>query len=135
MPLDQRFPLGGVLHIGLMCAGVMMTRVVDMRAHLATLPPFLRQLFWVYYGFIGLCLAAFSTMTIAFADTLASGGALARAVCGFLAVFWTLRLIAGAFVFDLRPYLTTGSRRFGYHALNVVFAYLPIVYAVAALRR
>jgi len=50
-------------------------------------------------------------------------------------VFWTLRLIAGAFVFDLRPYLTTGSRRFGYHALNVVFAYLPIVYAVAALRR
>ena len=133
--LPSMLRIAGVLHIGLMCAGVMMTRVVDMRAHLATLPPFLRQLFWVYYGFIGLCLAAFSTMTIAFADTLAGGGALARAVCGFLAVFWTLRLIAGAFVFDLRPYLTTGSRRFGYHALNVVFAYLPIVYAVAALRR
>jgi hypothetical protein len=124
--------IAGVLHLGLMGAGLLMPRVVGMRAHLATLPPFIRQLFWVYYCFIALCLVSFSIITIAFAETLAAGGGLARALCAFFAVFWTLRLIAGTFVFDMRPYLTSRSRRLGYHAINIVFAYLPIIYALAA---
>jgi hypothetical protein len=124
--------IAGVLHLGLMCAGLLMPRVVGMRGHLATLPPFIRQLFWVYYSFIALCLVSFSLITIVFADTLAAGGNLARALCTFFAVFWTLRLITGTFVFDMRPYLTSSYRRFGYHAINIVFAYLPVVYALAA---
>lgn len=130
--LTLALQIAGLLHLGLMCAGLMMPRVVGMRAHLATLPPFIRQLFWVYYSFIALCLVSFCTITIAFADTLAAGGSLARALCAFFAVFWTVRLIAGTFVFDMRPYLTSNLRRLGYHAINLVFAYLPIVYAWAA---
>ena len=124
--------IAGVLHLGLMCAGLLMPRVVNMRQHLATLPPFIRQLFWVYYSFIALCLASFCVITIAFADTLASGSNLARALCAFFAIFWTVRLFAATFVFDMKPYLTDGYRRLGYHAINIVFAYLPIVYAWAA---
>jgi len=127
--------IAGVLHLGLMCAGLLMPRVVGMRAHLQSLPPFIRQLFWVYYTFIALCLVSFSTITIVFADTLAAGGGLARAICAFFAVFWTVRLLAATFVFDMTPYLTTTARRVGYHAINIVFAYLPIVYAMAAARR
>ena len=126
--------IAGVLHLGLMCAGLLMPRVVGMRGHLAALPPFIRQLFWVYYSFIALCLVSFSIITIAFADTLAAGGNLARALCAFFALFWTLRLIAGTLVFDMRPYLTSSYRRLGYHAINIVFAYLPIIYALAASR-
>lgn len=124
--------IAGVLHLGLMCAGLLMPRVVNMRSHLANLPPFIRQLFWVYYSFIALCLASFCVITIAFADTLAAGGNLASALCAFFAVFWTVRLFAATFVFDMRPYLTNSYRRLGYHAINIVFAYLPIVYALAA---
>ena len=124
--------IAGVLHLGLMGAGLLMPQVVRMRWHLATLPPFIRQLFWVYYSFIALCLVSFSVITIAFAGTLAGGGDLARALCAFFALFWTLRLIAATFVFDMRPYLTNGYRRLGYHALNIVFAYLPVVYVLAA---
>jgi len=127
--------IAGVLHLGLMCAGLLMPRAVGMRAHLQSLPPFIRQLFWVYYTFIALCLVSFSTITIVFADTLAAGGGLARAICAFFAVFWTVRLLAATFVFDMTPYLTTTARRVGYHAINIVFAYLPIVYAMAAARR
>ena len=107
--------VAAVLHVGLMCAGLLMPQVVGMRAHLEVVPPFIRQLFWVYYTFIGLSLLAFSAITFAFADTLAAGSGLARALCTFLAVFWTVRLIAATFVFDMRPYLTTGARRLGYH--------------------
>jgi hypothetical protein len=130
--LTVMLQVAGVLHLGLMCAGLLMPQVVGIRSHLATMPPFIRQLFWVYYSFIALCLVGFSIITIAFADTLAAGSGLARALCAFFAVFWTVRLIAATFVFDMRPYLTNGYRRFGYHALNIVFAYLPIVYTLAA---
>jgi hypothetical protein len=132
MTLALALRIAGVLHLGLMCAGLLMPRVVGMRDHLQGLPPFIRQLFWVYYTFIALCLVSFSAITIVFADTLAAGGGLARAVCAFFAVFWTVRLLAATFVFDMRPYLTTTARRVGYQALNVVFVYLPVVYAVAA---
>ena len=136
MALNLRLLLqvAGVLHLGLMCAGLLMPRVVDMRAHLAALPPFIRQLFWVYYSFIGLCLVSFSVITIVFADTLAAGGNLARALCVFFGAFWTLRLIVATCVFDMRPYLTNRVRRLGYHATNIVFAYLPVVYVLAAVR-
>jgi hypothetical protein len=130
--LSLLLQIAGVMHLGLMAAGLLMPKVVSMRVHLAALPTFIRQLFWVYYTFIALCLVSFSLITLVFADALAAGGGLARALCAFFAVFWTLRLIVATFVFDMRPYLTTGYRRLGYHATNVVFAYLPVVYLLAA---
>ncbi len=130
--LTLALQIAGLLHLGLLCAGAMMPAVVGMRSHLTTLPPFIRQLFWVYYLFIGLCLVSFGTISVTLAPALAAGGNLARGFCLFLAAFWTLRLIAATFVFDMRPYLTNNFRRLGYHAINLVFAYLPIVYAWAA---
>lgn len=130
--LTLTLQFAGMLHLGLMCAGLLMPRVVNLRAHLAPLPPFIRQLFWVYYSFIALCLASFCAITITFAGALAAGGPLARALCLFFAVFWTVRLFVGTFVFDMRPYLTNVWRRLGYRAINLVFAYLPLVYAWAA---
>ena len=78
--------------------------------------------------------SSFCIITLTFADTLAAGSPLARALCVFFAVFWTVRLIAGTFIFDMRPYLTNAWRRTGYHAINIVFAYLPVVYAWAAIQ-
>ena len=124
--------IAGVLHLGLICAGALMPQAVNLRANLANLPTFIRKLFWVYYTFIGLCLVSFGLITIAFADVLAAGDGLARAMCAFLAAFWTVRLVAATFIFDVRPYLTNALWRLGYHATNVVFIYLPIVYGWAA---
>jgi hypothetical protein len=124
--------IAGMLHLGLMCAGALMPRAVNLRANIAPLPPFIRRLFWVYYSFIGLCLASFGLITVVFAQTLAAGGGLARAICIFLALFWTIRLIAAAFVLDVSPYLKNSFWRAGYHATNIAFAYLPVVYAWAA---
>jgi FtsH-binding integral membrane protein len=132
LDLTLALEIAGALHLGLICAGALMPGVVGMRSHLITLPPFIRRLFWVYYSFIGLCLVSFGAITVALAPTLAAGGTLARALCTFLAAFWTLRLVAATFIFDMRPYLTDAYRRIGYHAINVVFVYLPIVYAWAA---
>jgi hypothetical protein len=124
--------IAAIMHLGLLSAGLMMPGVVDLRTHLAALPEFIRRLFWVYYSFIGLCLVSFGCLTFGLAGTLAGGSILARALCVFFAAFWTLRLIAATFVFDMSPYLTNRYRRLGYHAINIVFAYLPVVYLLAA---
>lgn len=124
--------LAALTHFGLLAAGLLMPRTVGLPAHLATLPPFIRQLFWTYYTFIGLCLVSFGLGTFLLAEELAAGTALARAVCGFLAVFWTIRLFVAYFVFDLRPYVTTGWHRVGLWLANAVFALLPFIYAWAA---
>ncbi len=124
--------IAGVMHLGLLCAGGLMPRVVNLREHLRPLPKFIRRLFWIYYSFIALCLVSFGSLTWIFAPTLASHTPLARAICLFLTAFWTLRLIAATFVFDLRPYLANHFLMAGYHATNVVFVYLPVVYAMAA---
>ena len=124
--------IAAILHLGLLSAGFMMPRVVNLRAYLALLPIFIRRLFWVYYSFIGLCLLSFGSLTFALAGTLAGGSILARSLCVFFAAFWMLRLIAATFIFDLSPYLTNAHRRLGYHAINIVFIYLPLVYLLAA---
>jgi hypothetical protein len=130
--LPLALQIAGILHLGLLCAGAFMPRAVNLRTHIATLPVFIRHLFWVYYTFIALCLVSFGLVTVVFAETLSAGGGLARALCAFLAVFWTLRLIVATFVFDVRPYLTNSIWRAGYHATNIVFIYLPVVYAWTA---
>jgi len=130
--LIRLLQLAGISHGGLLCAGLMMPGAVQLRAHLTNLPPFIRQLFWVYYTFIGFCLISFGTLTLVLAPALAAGTLLARVVCCFLAGFWTLRLIAATFVFDLKPYLTSTRRRLGYCAANTVFVGLPVIYLLAA---
>ena len=79
--------LASLSYLGLLAAGILMPGVVGLRRHLFALPTFIRQLFWVYYAFIGLSLICFGLGTFFLAEHLASGTPLARAVCGFLALF------------------------------------------------
>lgn len=124
--------LAGLLHLGLMWAGATMPRTVGLRTHLATLPPFIRSLFWVYYSFIGLMLFSFGLMTWVYAPEMAAGEPVARGLCWFLTAFWALRMGVATFVFDVRPYLSTGLLRLGYHLTNLVFGLLVVVYAWVA---
>ncbi len=123
--------IAAVLHVVLLCAGASMPKAVNLRAHLATLPPFIRRLVFVYFSFIGLMLVGFGCLTFFFAGAMAAGEPLARALCLLFTAFWTLRLVAAAFIFDVRPYLTNRFYRLGHQAINLVFLYLVAVYALA----
>lgn len=131
--LTQLLQFAGVLHLGLIWAGATMPRAVNLRAHLAGLPPLIRKLFFVYYAFVGLSMLGFGTLTFLFAPAMAAGEPVARALCGLMLVYWTARLIVAAFVFDVRPYLTNVFFRVGNVVLHAAFIYLVIVYAVVVL--
>lgn len=133
MKLEPALKLAALAHFGLIAAGALMPRATGLWKECARLSAFGRTLFRVYYAFIGLCLFSFGIGSWVFAGELASGAPLARAMCGFLAAFWTVRLIA-ALLLDVRPYLVNGWWRFGYTLTNVVFTTLPLIYAWGAVR-
>ena len=134
MKLEFAFKLCAVVHLGLIAAGALMPLATGLWSETKRLSPFAGRLFRVYYAFIGLCLFSFGLASWVFAAELASGTGFARAVCAFLAAFWTIRLVA-AFLLDVRPYLVNGWWRLGYGVTNVVFSLLPFVYAWGALPR
>lgn len=125
--------VGGLLHFVVLIASALTPRVLDWRANLAALHPFLRRLFWVYGCFIVLVIVSFGVLTLFHADELASGGSLSRSVCAMIALFWLARLGVQFFVFDARPFLTTTFLRLGYHGLTLLFIALVFIYGCAAL--
>jgi len=125
--------IGGVLHFVILIASALAPRVLDWRANLAALHPFLRRLFWVYGCFIVLVIISFGALTLANADELVSGAPLPRSVCAIIAMFWLARLAVQFFVFDARPFLTTAFLRLGYHGLTLLFTALVFIYGSAAL--
>jgi hypothetical protein len=133
MTLELAFKFAALAHLGLIAAGALMPRATGLWTDCVKLTPFARTLFRVYYAFIGLCLFAFGVGSWIFADELASGTPLARALCAFLAAFWTLRWVA-ALLLDVTPYLVNGWWKTGYAATNVVFCILPFLYAWSAMQ-
>ena len=125
--------IGGLLHFVILIASGLTPRVLDWRANLAALHPFLRRLFWVYGCFIVLVIISFGALTLVNADELLSGTSLSRSICAIIATFWLARLAVQFFVFDARPFLTTTFLRLGYHGLTLLFTALVFIYGCAAL--
>ena len=125
--------IGGWLHFCLLPAGMLVPFELNFRRELAKVDPLLRQLVWVYYVFIALSIIGFGVVSISFSGALTDATPLARAVCGFIALFWTTRLAIQFFVFDAKPHLRTRLLRFGYNALTLIFAYHAVVYGLVAL--
>ena len=123
----------GLAHFGILIASALAPRVLNWRGALSTLPPILRQLFWVYGAFIVMTIIGFGTLTLAFAPAFAAGVPLARGLSAFIAIFWAARLFVQLAIFDLKPYLTAPWLRWGSHALTLVFAYQAVIYGAAAL--
>ena len=126
--------LASLTCLGLIAAGLLMPKVTGLWTDAKKMSPFAQGLFRTYYAFIGLCLVSFGLGSWIFAAELASGTILARAVCVFLALFWTVRLAAAIWILDVKPYLTDNWRKVGYQLTNIVFGSLPFLYAWLALR-
>jgi hypothetical protein len=133
MRFEHLILFGGVCHFGILFASALVPRVLDWRKELRHLSPLSRHLVWTHGAFIVLVIVGFGATSLLHARELAGGAALARTFCGFIAVFWLARLFIQFFVFDAKPYLNGPLLKLGYHGLTVVFVYLGLVYAWAAV--
>ena len=130
--LEIMILIGGLLHFAILSAGAVVPRMLNFRGELAKVNTMLRQLVWVYGVFIMLTLMSFGVISVLNAGVLAAGTTLARSFCGFVALFWTIRLVIQLFIYDPTPYFTNALYRLGYHGLTAVFTYFTIVYGLAA---
>jgi hypothetical protein len=124
--------VAGWLHFGILVASALVPKVLNWKSALGNLDRLSRQLIWVHGAFIVLVITGFGLISVFYSGDLAGGSPLARGVCLFIAVFWGLRLLVQFFVFDARPFLTSGMLCAGYHGLTVVFTYHVCVYGWAA---
>ena len=125
--------IGSALHFCILLASAVAPFAADWKSNLAPLPRLLRQMFWVYGGFIVLVIVGFGTLSIGHVDQIAAGVPLARGLAAFIAAFWLARLTVQLFVFDAKPFLTHWFLKTGYHGLTFVFIYLAAVFGCAAL--
>ncbi len=125
--------IGGMLHFGILIASALTPGVLDWRNELGRLSALSRHLVWVHGVFIVLVIIAFGCIATFNAGELATGARLARWVSGIIATFWLARLGIQFFLFDPRPYLKEVLFKVGYHGLTVVFAYLALVFGLAAI--
>ena len=75
---------------------------------------------------------AFALLTVFNARELAERSGLARGVCGYIAVFWGVRVVLQG-VFDVKAHLTAWWLTAGYVLLTILFATFTLVYGWAAL--
>ena len=124
--------VAGLAHFGVLIASALVPFQLQWRTELASLSRLHRQMYWVYGGYVVLSILAFGLLSIVNASALASGDALARGVCAYIAVFWGVRLILQG-VFDVREHLKSRWLQVGYLLLTVLFAGFTVVYGLAGL--
>jgi len=86
----------------------------------------------VYGVFIVITIVGLGSLSLRFPQTLIDGSPMSRYLCGFIAVFWLVRLVIQLFVFDMKLVLNTRLLRSGYHVLTLVFIYFVLVYRLGA---
>jgi hypothetical protein len=124
--------LAGLGQLTVLVASALVPIRLNWRETFRPLPKLHRQMYWVYGGYIVLAIVAQGLGSMLLSAELAAGSGLARAVCGYVAVFWGVRLAIQG-VFDVKEHLTRWWLWAGYYLLSVLFAYFTAVYALAAV--
>jgi hypothetical protein len=125
--------LAGAGQLGILIASALVPFQLKWKAELATLSRLHRQMYWIYGAYVVLAIASFGLICLFNADELASGSGLARGLCGYIAIFWGVRL-ALQWVLDAEAHLSTWWLRLGYRVLTILFASFTFLFGFAALR-
>lgn len=123
----------GLLQFSVLIASALVPIRLDWKKELGCLSPLHRQMYWVYGGYVVLSIIAFGVIATCNSRELAAGSALARFFCGYVAVFWGVRVSLQP-ILQVKDHLKAWWLKLGYHSLTIAFLYLTVIFAWAALR-
>jgi len=126
--------LAGIAQLGIAASSVFIPRLLGWREQALRLEPLTRQVFWTYASYILGIHVAIGSLSLLAPGALLDGSLLARAVCGFMAVYWLTRLTLQFAVFDRSVAAGRPLFRFAEAAYVATFAYLVLVYGATAVR-
>jgi hypothetical protein len=122
----------GFVQLSVLVASSLVPLRLEWRKVFVALPRLHRQMYWIYGGYVVLAIVANGLVCVVNSDELAAGSHLARFVCGYIALFWGVRLALQALL-DVQEHLTTWWLVAGYHTLTLLFASFTMLFAWAAL--
>lgn len=125
--------VGGFLQWSVLIASALVPFALDWKHAFAPLPRLLRQMFWTYGAYVVIAIL-FNGLVCVLAPNELATTFLGQLVCGYIAVFWTVRLALQA-VFDTKPFLTNRIFWFGdVFILTGLFLVLSAIFIVATFR-
>ena len=93
MPMRFLLMAAGAGQLALAAGSLAIPAVLKWREDTARLRPLTRQIFWTYAGYIWSFHVCFGLLSLLAPDWLLDRTPLAAAVCGFIAVYWAVRLV------------------------------------------
>lgn len=132
MSLSNVIFIAGFVQLCVLIASSLVPLRLQWKTSLDVLPKLHRQLYWVYGGYVVMGIIFNGSVAIVCAEELASGDKLARFVCGYIAIFWGVRLSLQT-ILEVKEHLTLWWLRAGYHTLTVLFCSFTLLFAYAAL--
>jgi hypothetical protein len=131
MSLEAVVRLAGLGQLALAAASTAIPFVLHWRTETAALRPLLRQLFWIYAGYILGFHVAFGLLSLLAPGWLLDGSGLAGAVSGFIATYWGVRLVLQFAYLDLSDAPSGPWFRAAEAALVSLFVFLSATYTCA----
>ncbi|MFL6289384.1 MAG: hypothetical protein ACJ759_00625 [Thermoanaerobaculia bacterium] len=93
MPMRFLLMAAGAGQLALAAGSLAIPAVLKWREDTARLRPLTRQIFWTYAGYIWSFHVCFGLLSLLAPEWLLDRTPLAAAVCGFIAVYWAVRLV------------------------------------------
>jgi hypothetical protein len=125
--------IAGIGQLGLAIGSLWVPGVLNWRADVAKLRPLTRQVFWTYAIYIWGTNVAFGLVSTLIPTALLDQSPLASAVTGFMAVYWSGRIVIQFTYFDRSDAPTGRLVQFAEFVLVATFLFLAGTYGWACL--
>jgi hypothetical protein len=114
--------------LAVLIASVQAPARLGWKQDIAKLTRFNQKVFWVYGFYILLSIVSFAVLTFCLHDLLLAGDAAARGLAGFIAIFWSVRVLVDIFWYDHRDWPPGNTLVAGHAMVTSLFCSLAAVY-------
>ena len=131
--LSHALYAAAICHLLVLIASFQVPARLGWRDDIPKLTRFNQKVFWVYGFYILLCIVSFAALTWRLHDEFLAGEPAARGLAGFIAVFWTVRVLVDICWYDHRDWPTGNALVTGHALVTSLFLALATVYWFSAL--
>jgi hypothetical protein len=126
--LSHAIYVAAIAHLVVLIASFQVPSRLGWKLDVPKLTRFNQKIFWVYGLYIVLCIVSFAVLTWQLHDSFLAGDPAARWLAGFIAVFWTVRVLIDVFWYDHRDWPAGNSLVVGHALVTSLFTALATVY-------
>ena len=120
--------LAGGLQLLTALANFFLPRILQYQENMAKVSPIIREIFTIHALYIVLVLVGFGLVCLLFPHDLCGASSLGKFLCGFLAVFWGMRVPIQFLYYDRA---VKKEHPWGAFLFGAVFLYLALTFIAA----